>query len=126
MSNKSLISIDYGTRKSGLAYSVEDFCFAHKTVSTKDLTAYLRKWIPEKKATSIVIGLPLNIDGTESKHSTRVRKFTKELENIFPEQEIILHDERMTTSEARLSSAEDIDAESARLILEDYLREETL
>ncbi len=120
-----LISIDYGTRKSWLAYSVEGFCFAHKTVSTNVLVKYLENWVKERKADTIIIGLPLNIDGTESKHSWKVRKFAKELEVLFGEQKIVLHDERLTTSEARFGlegyDLGDIDAESARLILEDYM-----
>jgi putative holliday junction resolvase len=103
MQEESLISIDYGTRKSGLAYSVEGFCFAHKTVETRELIEYLKKWATEKNASKIIIGLPLNIDGTESKHSKRVRIFAESAKIIFPEREIILHDESMTTSEARLS-----------------------
>lgn len=161
MAQSNRISIDYGTRKSGLAYSVEGFCFAHKTVDTRDLLEYLKRWIKEKNASEIIVGLPLNIDGTESKHSKRVRIFAKELESIFggsgisQKQEvrgrkifskwaswsgsdweinfsheeihsfreipIILHDERLTTAEARMSDVDDIDAESARLILMDYL-----
>ncbi|MBP9811748.1 Holliday junction resolvase RuvX [Candidatus Gracilibacteria bacterium] len=120
-SHGPFISIDYGTRKSGLAYSVESFCFAHTTVPTKELIGYLTKWEKQKSCEGIIIGLPLNIDGTESKHSSKVRKFAKEIETLFPSKKIVLHDERLTTSEARLSGAEDIDAESARLILSDYL-----
>ena len=117
----NLISIDYGTHKSWLAYSVEDFCFAHKTILTRDLTSYLRDWIIERNTRKIVVWLPLNIDGTESTHSKKVRKYAQELEKIFPDISITLHDERLTTSEAELSWAEDIDAESARLILESYM-----
>jgi RNase H-fold protein (predicted Holliday junction resolvase) len=54
-----------------------------------------------------------------------VKQFQKTLEKEI-QLPIILHDERLTTSEARfgLSDIEDgdIDAEAARLILEDYLK----
>jgi putative transcription antitermination factor YqgF len=69
------------------------------------------------------VGLPLNIDGTESKHSQKVRKFAIELEKHFGNKKIVLHDERLTTAEAKMSGVEDIDAESARLILESYFEE---
>jgi putative Holliday junction resolvase len=123
----SIISIDYGTRKSGLAYSVEGFCFAWKTVLTKDLLTILPKWIWERKAEMIVIGMPYNIDGTMSKHGKRVSQFIKQLEPLV-QIPIVLHDERLTTSEAILWFDEygvdgDIDAEAARLILIDYLRQ---
>lgn len=95
------ISIDYGTHKSGLAYSVEGFCFAFRTIPSNELLTFLPKWIEEKKAEKIIIGMPYNIDGSESPHCQKVRKFAKELEK-HTKKEVILHDERLTTSEARL------------------------
>ena len=68
--------------------------------------------------------MPYNIDGTMSTHGNRVQKFAKKLEQFgLP---IIFHDERLTTSEAKIAFSEndfagDIDAESARLILENFL-----
>ena len=97
----SIISIDYGTRKSGLAYSVEGFCFAWKTVSTSDLLTILPKWIQERKAEMIIIGMPYNIDGTMSKHGKRINEFIKKLQNTI-QIPIKSHDERLTTSEALL------------------------
>lgn len=69
--------------------------------------------------------MPYNIDGSISKHGRRVEKFIHSIKEVTP-LPIIPHDERLTTSEARIGFAEsgydgDIDAESARLILEDYL-----
>ncbi len=121
MTKHSYISIDYGTHKSWLAYSVENFCFAYKTLPTRELLDFLPSWIEERRPDIIVIGMPYNIDGTESIHCKRVRKFAIELEKNFPTKKIVLHDERLTTSEARFGGVEDIDAESARLILEEYI-----
>lgn len=119
MSN--IISIDYWTHKSWLAYSIEGFTFAYRTVATKNLIKEVETLLSQKNATSIVIGMPYNIDGTLSRHGQRVKTFVKTLETHFPTTPIILQDERLTTSEAHLSWADDIDAESARLILEDFL-----
>jgi putative holliday junction resolvase len=122
----SFISIDYGTRKSGLAYSVEGFCFAYKTIPTTDLLDRIPKWIIERKAETIIVGMPYNIDGSMSKHGKRVSEFVKRLQKTV-QIPIILHDERLTTSEALLGFDEDgilggdIDAEAARLILVDFL-----
>lgn len=118
------IALDYGTRKTGLAYSVEDFCFAHKTLPTTELLAYLPTFITDKNPTAIVIWMPYNIDGTMSAHGNRVKNFAKKLEKFgLP---VIFHDERLTTSEAKIAFSEnnfagDIDAESARLILENFI-----
>lgn len=120
------LSLDYGTSKTWLAYSVESFCFAWKTVPTRTLLEELPKYIREKWAKMLLIGMPYNIDGTMSKHGRRVQEFAKKLEQII-DIPIILHDERLSSSEARMSFAEDgedgdIDAEAARLILIDYLK----
>ena len=114
------ISLDYGTHKSWLAYSVEGFCFAYKTLPTSELFEFLPKWIHERWAKAIIIGMPYNIDGTESAQCKKVRTFAKKLEDIISI-EIYFHDERLTTSEAKLGGVDDIDAESARLILEEYI-----
>ena len=121
----NLISIDYGTRKSGLAYSVEGFCFAWKTVSTTDLLKIVPKWASDRKAEAIIIGMPYNIDGTMSKHGKRVTDFIDKLSKLTP-LPITSHDERLSSSEALLGFDEygvngDIDAEAARLILVDFL-----
>jgi putative Holliday junction resolvase len=120
------LSLDYGTSKTWLAYSVESFCFAWKTVPTRTLLEELPKYIREKWAKTLVIGMPYNIDGTMSKHGRRVQEFARKLEIII-EIPIVFHDERLSTSEARMSFAEDgedgdIDSEAARLILIDYLK----
>ncbi len=120
MSNNYL-SLDYGTHKSWLAYSVEGFAFALETVQTRNLISELEKLIEKRNSKAIVLGMPYNIDGTMSKHGQRVKTFSKTLEKHFPTLEIIFQDERLTTAEARLGWADDIDAESARLILEDFL-----
>lgn len=71
--------------------------------------------------------MPYHIDGTMSKHGKRVETFSKKLESIttLP---ILFHDERLSTSEALLAFDEygvngDIDAEAARLILVDFLKQ---
>ena len=123
--NKSSIAIDYGTKKSWLAYSVESFAFSYKTVKTRDLIEEVTELIASKNPEILVIGMPYHIDGSLSKQARKVESFAKICEKHFPTLRIVLHDERLTTSEARLGMQDvedaDIDAESARLILEDYL-----
>ncbi len=123
----TLLCIDYGTRKSWLAYSVEGFAFTYKTVSTREIIWEIEKLISEKSPKSIILGMPYHIDGSMSLHGKRVQTFEKELRKYFS-LPIILHDERLSTSEARIHFSEsgqsgDVDAEAARLILEDYIKQ---
>ncbi len=120
------IALDYWTQKTGLAYSVEGFCFAWKTVPTRLLLTDIQRYISEKKAETLVIGMPYNIDGSISKHGKRVEEFARKLEALI-QIPIVLHDERLTTSEAEMAFDDmgvdgDLDAEAARLILVDYLK----
>jgi putative Holliday junction resolvase len=121
-SENNLIGIDYGTRKTGLAYSVGSFAFGWKTVPTKDLIKELQSLIQTKKSDAIVIGMPYNIDGSMSQHGKRVLQYVKQLKTFTP-LPIYTHDERLTSSAASMSFIEDgidgdIDTEAARLILE--------
>lgn len=126
--NKNYLSIDYGTKKTWLAYSVGSFVFGYKTVPTSEIHIYREKITREKNITDIVIGMPYNIDGSMSKHGKRVEQFAIELKKKTP-LPVHLHDERLTSSEARIAFDEtgydgDVDVESARLILEDFLESE--
>lgn len=120
----NLLAIDYGTKKSGIATGTAWFAFAWWTVPTSKLVSTVQKIIHEKRIEKIIIGMPYNIDGSMSEHGRRVQKFWDRLS-----EEIGLpfeySDERLSTSEARIGFLEahvdgDIDAESARLILEHY------
>ena len=105
---------------------MEGFCFAWKTVPTRLLVTDIQRYIGEKKAETLIIGMPYNIDGTISKHGKRVEEFARKLEALI-QIPIVLHDERLTTSEAEMAFDDmgvegDLDAEAARLILVDYLK----
>jgi putative holliday junction resolvase len=124
-SKTNFLSIDYGTKKSGLAYSVEDFCFALKTIPTTELKTKIPEILRQKGINAIVIGMPYNIDGSLSRHAGRVQKFAKELKAQL-QIPIYLYDERLSSARAQMDFADDgidgdIDAEAARLILADFL-----
>lgn len=122
---KNFLAIDYGTKKSWLAYSVGIFAFPWKTIPTKELFANIPSLIKEKNLTSIVLGLPYHIDGTLSPHGQRVQSFARRIDQELGI-DVFLHDERLTSSEAEIFFEEnridgEIDTEAARLILEGFL-----
>ena len=77
LSKANLLSIDYGTKKSGLAYSVDGFCFALGTVPTHTLVPKIQEAAAKRGVTALVIGMPYNIDGSLSHHGKRVQTFAK-------------------------------------------------
>ena len=79
--------------------------------------AVINTWRPD----CLVVGLPLNMDGTESDMSRRARRFAQRLRQRYSVR-VAMADERLTTREAR-SIAPDADdhALAACLIAEGWL-----
>ena len=82
--------------------------------------ALIREWRPAR----LVVGLPLNMDGTMSDMAEAARAFAGDLEKRF-NLPVDLCDERLTSFEARGLSADPDErhAVAARLIAETYLKE---
>ena len=89
MSKRKILGIDYGDFSIGLAiFDLEtDFIFPYKTIFRAKANV-LRKSVREiadivevENITDIVIGLPLNADGTEGDRAEKVKIFAKMLQN---------------------------------------------
>ena len=93
----------------------------------EEIDALLEEWQPQR----LVVGLPLNMDGSDSEMSMRARKFSRRLQNRF-RGKVSLVDERLTSHEAKQSrlsrgqaldyAGEGVDGDAAVLILEDWFR----
>lgn len=99
----SVLAIDHGVNKCGIAQEIAGVALPLSTVPTRELDEYLQKIIPSKGVGTIVIGLAKHLDGRDSPQSRLQQKFAREITSHFPECKIVLWDERLTTSEARLS-----------------------
>ena len=79
---------------------------------------------------AVVVGLPVNMDGTESKRSQKVRDFASALQQKI-HQAVLLHDERLSSYEAeslvveldltRKKKKKRLDAIAAAAILRSFL-----
>lgn len=147
MKKRKILGIDYGDFTIGLAiFDLEtDFIYPYKTIF-RSKANILRKSIREivdivnaENVTDIVIGLPLNADGTEGERVDKVKNFAHMLTNGLanrtselyePAIPIVFQDERLTTAEAKsilqergISKTEwkkNIDQIAAEIILQDY------
>jgi putative holliday junction resolvase len=134
---KSAIAFDYGLRWIGCAIgqTVTGTASLLPALSAKDgiprweeIEKLLKTWQPDVA----VVGLPLNMDGSESEMSQRARKFGNRLHGRFGIQ-VQFSDERLSSFEARGDIIEqqgsrdfknqDVDSRSAALILQSWLRE---
>ena len=133
--NHPVLAIDHGDARVGLA-ATDEFGIAAHPVETIDCRKgeslnRIIEIIAERKIQSVVLGLPLRMDGSEGSSSTKVRKFGENLRARLGEIPLTLFDERFTTVTAseKLREAgrktkdqrEVIDQAAALEILKDYL-----
>lgn len=134
MSTMTLLAFDFGTKSIGVAIGQQLTGTARPLTALKaqdgipdwnKIEALLKEWQPDR----VVVGLPLNMDGTEQPLTARARKFANRLHGRFGVQ-VDLHDERLSTVEARADLFErggfralskgSVDSLSAVIILESW------
>lgn len=131
------MGLDYGKARIGVAFSdltstIASADHIYKTVSPEKDLEYFSNLVKERSVNLIVVGLPLNADGTRCEMTDVVEDFAKKLEET-TKKRVVLHDERYTSFEAEeyLKEAkikwekrkELLDKISAQIILQDYLDE---
>ena len=129
------LGLDYGTKTLGISVSDATGLISSnlKTIryqSKEELFKELKKVIEEYRITEVVLGLPLNMNGTSSLRSEETLIFKKELEDDLG---LIVHtqDERLSTREAekflisgnvrRGDRKKVIDTMAASIILQTFL-----
>ncbi|WP_454883601.1 Holliday junction resolvase RuvX [Sphingomonas oryzagri] len=111
-----LAGLDVGTRTIGLAYCDAGWTIAtpaetiRRTKFGADLEA-LRKVVASQSIRGLVLGLPLNMDGTDSPRTQAIRAFARNLKRL--DLPILLWDERWSTA-AVTRTLLDADASRAR------------
>lgn len=131
----TLLGFDFGTKSIGVATGQMITATAQPLPAIKandgipnwdTVEAVLKEW----QADLIIVGLPLNMDGTEQPMSQRAKKFANRLSGRFGVK-VQLQDERLTTASAKEFIFErggykaldkgKIDSVSAALILESWM-----
>ncbi len=114
LDNKSrLLGVDMGTKRIGVSISDENRKIATpletiQFTNIKNLISRFKELISENNIKGIIIGLPLNMDGTEGPSAQSVKDKIKHIYNDL-EIAIVLWDERLSTvGSFNLSSELDI------------------
>ena len=125
----TILSIDYGAVRVGLAITDTDqqFALAYKTIPAEprnECFEALRRVTNEEHVERILLGLPLTLDGQDGPQASLVRSFGNELtNNLGLPLEFV--DERFSTKSSviasRMKGMKSPDAEAARTILEFWL-----
>ena len=123
-----IIAFDYGEKKIGVAVGQTSTNTSSplQIIFNKDnktnwisISSLLDEWKPSL----ILIGKPLNMDGSESEIMKKVDKFYKELKSIY-DADIEFVDERLTTFEAREilkdEKHDNVDAHAAKILIDNW------
>ena len=134
---KTLLCFDYGLKNIGVAVgqTATNSASALATLKAKDGTPNwddINKLLNEWQPALILVGLPLNMDGSESDFCVRARKFANRLHGRFGKP-IEMVDERLSSFEAKGEhfdaggsahfKTDPVDAIAARIILQGWLNE---
>ena len=133
-----IMGLDYGAKTVGVALSDELLITAQpKETITREREGKIRKTlvrieelVQEYGVGLIVVGLPLNMDGSERERAQKARDFGEQVSRrtALP---VVMYDERLTTVEAdamlqemeipRSGRKQVIDQIAASVILQDYM-----
>jgi putative holliday junction resolvase len=123
---RSFLAFDFGTKRVGVASgnTLTRTATPLRTVAAEGdarfvaLGALIAEWQPD----ALVVGVPFHPDGAAHDNTARAQRFARQLHGRFklPVHEV---DERYTTTEAHARGASDVDAASAAIILEQFLRD---
>lgn len=134
MQHRTILCFDYGTKSIGVAVGSELTGSATLLPALKardgipeweQIERLIKEWQPQL----LLVGLPLNMDGSEQEFTVRTRKFANRLHGRFG-LPISLHDERLSTADARSRlfaeggyrnlSKDKVDSLSAQIIFEGW------
>lgn len=130
-----LIAIDYGKKRTGLAWTdpMRIIATGLKTVPTGELMPRLKELVAQETIDGFVLGMPYQLDGSDTDTTQPVLAFEKKLRKAFPGKEIALWDEQFTSKMAMQAMIQAgvpkmkrrnkalVDQVSATIILQDYL-----
>lgn len=135
--SRTLLGFDYGLKNIGVAVGQELTQTANPltvikardgTPNWNDIKTLLDEWQPEL----LIVGLPLNMDGSEQEMTVATRKFGNRLNGRF-QIAVEWQDERLSTFEAleqlainsktQAKKRGDVDRVSAQLILQSWLNQ---
>lgn len=131
-----ILAIDLGTKRTGLAVTDPLKMLANplETIETSKLIEYIKTYISKEEVETLVLGLPIRLNGKDNEMTPKVMAMKEQLEKFFPAQKVELIDERFTSKMAmqsmiamgskkkdRREKAGNLDKVSAAIILQSYL-----
>lgn len=131
-----VLAIDLGTKRTGLAVTDPLKMLANplETIETSQLIEYIKTYSAKEEVDTLVLGLPIRLNGQDNEMTPKVMAMKSQLEKNFPDKKIELIDERFTSKMAmqsmiamgskkkdRREKSGNLDKVSAAIILQSYL-----
>ena len=130
-----VLAIDFGKIRTGIAVTDELKIIASglTTVNTSDLLSFLKEYISKEKVELFLMGLPKQMDNSDSESEALILPFLKKIEKLFPQIPMKRIDERFTSKMAFQTMIDSgmkkkqrrnkamVDEISATIILQSYL-----
>tara|TARA_B100000787_G_scaffold85533_1_gene63079 strand:- start:72 stop:485 length:414 start_codon:yes stop_codon:yes gene_type:complete len=130
-----VLAIDFGKIRTGIAVTDELKIIASglTTVNTSDLLSFLKEYTSKEKVELFLMGLPKQMDNSDSESEALILPFLKKIEKLFPQIPMKRIDERFTSKMAFQTMIDSgmkkkqrrnkamVDEISATIILQSYL-----
>lgn len=129
------MAFDYGTKRIGIAVTdpLQIIATALTTIHPNEVIQYLKQYIATDAVEKFIVGMPLQMDGSDSQSAPHVKGFIRNLKKNFPEIPVVTIDERFTSKIASSTIAQSgmgrvkrqekslVDKISAVIILQSYM-----
>lgn len=131
-----ILAIDYGSKRVGLAVTdpLQIIAQPLETVAAADCLEYLKGYLGRESVDKVIIGMPIQDDGSPSDSQRFIRPFLGRFKKEFPQMEIVEVDESYSSVEANRAIREGgvsrnkrrektgiVDRTAATLILQRYM-----
>ncbi len=97
-----ILAIDYGKKRTGIAVTdpLKIIATGLQTIDSHELIPFLKNYFTNEKVEQIIIGMPLNLDETETHGTAPAKNAIKRLQKAFPQIPVETVDERYTSKMA--------------------------
>lgn len=98
-----ILSIDYGGKRTGLAVTdpMQIIATGLTTIASQELIPFLKKYFLQEEVELIIIGLPKNLDDSDTHGTPLAEAAIKRLNKEFPHIPLKTVDERYTSKRAK-------------------------
>ena len=130
-----ILAIDYGQKRTGLAVTdpLQIIATGLTTLPTAELMTFLKKYVAEESVDLILMGMPLNLDDSDTHATPLVRQAIARIRKELPQVRLETADERFTSKMASRALVESgvkkkdrrnkalVDEVAATILLQEYL-----